>query len=120
MSLRSGPILRQARHRTSRVIRVNGPKASPLRLLRVPHGARIADVIDEKATITLSGKPGAERKAAYLGRFDTQITLLQVENRKRRTPVSITQARATAQRFPVAHWSSPSPLMSCPSSFSAP
>lgn len=58
-----------------RVVAVTGPAAPTARLLRVPLGARIADLIGPGPVRSFSSGPGAEREAAFLGRFDTQITL---------------------------------------------
>lgn len=58
-----------------RVVSVTGPAAPTARLLRVPLGARIADLIGSGLVRSFSSGPGAEHEAVYLGRYDAQITL---------------------------------------------
>lgn len=59
-----------------RVVSITGPMASPARLLRVPLGTRIADLIGTAPVRAVPGGPDSPRDAAYLGRFDDRITLL--------------------------------------------
>ncbi len=80
-----GHFLATGRQRATRVVSVIGPDGSPPRLLRAPAGARIADVTGEIASAALSGGSGAGRKAMFLGRFDTQITLLAADTQRPKT-----------------------------------
>lgn len=62
-------------YRSDRIISLTGPVLSRPRLLRVPLGARIADLVEASHARTMCGTPGAAREAAFLGRFDEQIIL---------------------------------------------
>ncbi len=58
------------------VASVTGPMASPPSLIRIPHGARITDLVAAGPVRAVAGNAGAEREAMYVGRFDDQIRLL--------------------------------------------
>ncbi|MDJ0637978.1 MAG: hypothetical protein QNJ20_04030 [Paracoccaceae bacterium] len=86
-----GHLFATGEYRPDRVVAISGPAAKRPRLLRTCLGARIADLCVGETGEALSGDRISGRRAAFLGRFDDQITLL---SRGRRT-----SRFASADRF---------------------
>ena len=71
-----GQLISTCEYRADRVISVTGPGVTQSRLLRVPLGARIADLTDMAGKRAFSTPTGSSRVSDFLGRFDDQVTLV--------------------------------------------
>ncbi|NNF72412.1 MAG: hypothetical protein HKN02_09500 [Rhodobacteraceae bacterium] len=80
-----GHLFLTGRFHADRVISVTGPGSDQTRLIRTSPGAKIADICGPLDGPALSGDATSGKRAAFLGRFDTQITLLPPAKPTKRT-----------------------------------
>ena len=76
---------------TERIISLAGPLVRDPRLLRTQRGASLDDLLDgellEGAFRVISGSVLSGRTSAYLGHYDTQVSVIPAPTRKRRIPL---------------------------------
>ena len=79
-----GDFLSSGAYPAARVVALAGPRAARPRLVRTCLGARLSDLTDGEVIAGVDGRPArllsgsvlSGRDAAYLGRYDTQVTVL--------------------------------------------
>lgn len=86
-----GALLRTGRYPAARVVALCGPRMARPRLVRTCLGARLRDLTEDAITPgdaparLLSGSVLSGREAAYLGRYDRQVTALDAPGVRRDT-----------------------------------
>jgi Na+-transporting NADH:ubiquinone oxidoreductase subunit A len=76
---------------TERIVSLAGPMVRNPRLLRTQRGASLDDLLEselsEGALRVISGSVLSGRTSAYLGHYDTQVSVVPAPTRKRRIPL---------------------------------
>ncbi len=71
-----GHLFQTGEYRSERVVAIGGPAAVQPRLVRTCLGAALAELCKDDTAEVLSGGALTGRRAAFLGRFDDQVTLV--------------------------------------------